>query len=184
MDGSGVSAAAKGATGVGSKKAAGSGTVAGSGLNKVGKSGKGESTFGISGVKTKGRGSGDSGYGSGGNIGGRGGTNIEAGGDEESFEGSMDREAIKRVVQRHLRQLKTCYDRVLDKDPTAEGKVVLNWTILAGGSVGTARSVSSEINSKTMLNCMNSRLRSWKFPSPPDGQIGDITYPFVFTSAK
>ena len=150
----------------------------------MGKSGKGESTFGIAGVKTKGRGSGDSGYGSGGNIGGRGGINIEAGGDEESFEGSMDREAIKRVVNRHLNQLRTCYNRVLDKDPSAEGKVVLNWTILAGGNVGSAKSVSSEINNRAMLRCMTSRLRSWKFPSPPDGQIGDITYPFVFTSAK
>ena len=183
-DGSGVSAAAKGATGIGSKKAAGSGTVVGSGLNQVGKSGKGESTFGIAGVKTRGRGSGNSGYGSGGNLGGRGGTNIEAGGAEEAFEGSIDREAIKRVVQRHLNQLRTCYKRALDKRPTAQGKVVINWTILSGGKVGRARTVSNEMNDSAMSRCMVSRLRSWRFPSPPDGQVGDITYPFVFTPAS
>ena len=184
VDGSGVSSAVRGATGIGSKKAAGSGTVIGEGLNQVGASGKGESTFGIAGVKTRGRGSGNTGYGSGGNIGGKGGTHIEAGGAEEAFEGSMDREAIKRVVQRHLKQLRACYNRVLDKNPSAQGKVVLNWTILAKGRVGKARSVNSEISNKKMLNCMTRRLKAWKFPAPPDGQVGDITYPFIFTQSK
>src|SRR5690606_14496248 len=59
--------------------------------------GTGKSTVGISGVGTQGKGSGTYGYGTGG-IGNKVSTEINVGGAEESFVGSIDREAIRRVI--------------------------------------------------------------------------------------
>ncbi len=184
VDGAGqVGGAAEQATGSGSKAAAGSGTTPGGGLSEVGKGGNGESTYGISGVQTKGRGGGNTGYGTG-DLGKKSSVSIVPGGEEEIFEGGIDREEVRRVVLRNLKQLRSCYEQVTRVDPTVGGKVVFNWTIEAGGRVGTAKVASSEIKNKKMLNCMLSRLRSWRFPEPPEGQIGDVTYPFIFAAQQ
>ncbi|HAG90695.1 MAG TPA: hypothetical protein DCL41_02420, partial [Bdellovibrionales bacterium] len=71
---------------------------------KEGASGKGESIVGISGVGTKGRGTGTTGYGSGG-IGKKGSVEIDVGGGGAGFTGSIDKEAIRRVIRDHLREI-------------------------------------------------------------------------------
>ena len=103
-----------------------------------------------------------------------------SGGAGESFEGVVDKEAIRRVIKRNVKQLRTCYERLVQRDPNNCGRVDLSWTITANGHVGTVRIVKSQIKDKRTLDCMKLRLSAWRFPDPPEGVVGDITYPFVF----
>ncbi len=178
-----VSGLSQGATGSGSTKAAGAGTDIGQGLKDLGQGGSGVSTVGISGVKTKGIGGGDSGYGLDASGSGKRSVTIEAGGGEEEFVGSIDKEAVRRVIQRGLNQIKTCYERALNRNPGLRGKVVLKWSIVERGRVRNAQVVGrrSTLKNQSVSRCMISRLRTWRFPEPPIGTYADITYPFVFT---
>lgn len=144
-------------------------------------SGKGSNTIGIAGVGTKGRGTGGTGYGTGG-IGTKGSVQINVGGQEADFTGSMDREAIRRVIREHLREIRNCYERELQRTPDLYGKVVITWDIVEGGRVSQAGVSRNEIGSAAVGECIAARLKTWKFPDPPKDQVGRVSYPFVFSS--
>ncbi len=178
-----VSGLSQEATGSGRTKAVGAGTDIGQGLKDLGKGGKGVSTVGISGVKTKGIGGGDSGYGLDASGSKKRSVTIEAGGEEEEFMGEIDKEAVRRVIKRGENQIKNCYERVLNTNPGLRGKVVLQWSIIERGRVRNAKVVrgDSTLKNQSVYRCIISRLKTWRFPEPPIGTYADIRYPFVFT---
>ncbi len=149
---------------------------------KEGASGKGESIVGIAGVGTKGRGTGTTGYGSGG-IGQKGSVEIEVGGDGAGFIGSIDKDAIRRVIREHLREIRTCYERALQRQPDLYGKIVFSWIIAEKGRVQSAKVTSNELGNAEVANCIKSKLQTWTFPEPPPNTLAEVdSYPFVFAS--
>jgi len=153
----------------------------GSKLKDTGAGGKGSATVGIAGVGTQGRGTGNTGYGSGG-IGQKGSAQINVGGQEGEFSGGMDREAIRRVIRDHIREIRNCYERELQRSPDLYGKLVLEWDIEEGGRVSRCVVKSNALGNEAVANCIASRLRQWKFPDPPKDVVGRVSYPFVFSS--
>lgn len=153
----------------------------GSKLKDTGAGGKGSSTVGISGIGTQGRGTGTTGYGTGG-IGTKGSVQINVGGQEGEFPGGMDKEAIRRVIREHIREIRSCYERELQRSPDLYGKLVLEWDIEEGGRVSRCVVKSNALNNDAVANCIASRLKTWKFPDPPKDQIGRVSFPFVFSS--
>jgi len=145
-------------------------------------SGKGSSTVGLSnGVGTQGRGSGNTGYGTGG-LGKKGSVQINVAGQEGDFSPGMDKEAIRRVIREHIREIRNCYEKELQRSPDLYGKVVLEWDIEEGGRVGRSVVKSNALGNDSVASCILSRLRQWKFPDPPKDQIGRVDFPFVFSS--
>ena len=153
----------------------------GSKIKDVG-SGKGSSTVGITGgIGTKGRGNGGTGYGTGG-LGQKGNSNIEIEGSDAEVPGGMDKEAIRRVIREHLREIRNCYNNELQRAPDLFGKVVIEWDIEDGGKVTRSAVKSNGLANNNVGNCIASHLKMWKFPDPPAGQIGRVSYPFVFSA--
>jgi hypothetical protein len=108
---------------------------------------------------------------------------ISVGGLEEgSLTGNMDREAIRRVIQEHIREIRSCYERELQRSPDLHGKLVLQWYIEEDGSVSSASPKSDDLKRPEISKCIVSRLSAWRFPNPPRGQIVQVAYPFVFSS--
>lgn len=150
-------------------------------LKDTGAGGKGSATVGISGVGTQGKGTGTFGYGTGG-IGTKGKVEIEVGGQEAEITGSIDREAIRRVVQANKKAIQFCYESALQRDRDLYGKLVLEWDIAERGRVTRAVVKSSTLGNNDVANCIIKRLKTWTFPEPPPDQIAVVAYPFVFTS--
>ncbi|NOK03210.1 MULTISPECIES: AgmX/PglI C-terminal domain-containing protein [Myxococcus] len=98
-----------------------------------------------------------------------------------STQGTVDREAVARVINSNLHEVHGCYERALLKDPGLAGKVVLEWTIGANGRVVAAKTKSSTLRNASVESCILSKLKSWTFPSPKGGVV-IITYPFLFNS--
>ncbi len=182
----GTAAEATGAVGMAENR---KGDDLGSKFKESGTSGKGIAIQGIQGVGTKGRGSGQSAYGSAEGLGDKTTVAIEPGGAEENFVGTIDRDQVRRVVRAHLNQIQACYTRELsrlDRARRAElsGKVVLRWEIVEKGAAKSVRVVSSTLNSKVVEGCMKERLATWQFPEPPRGLVGEVTYPFLLKPAN
>ena len=150
----------------------------GSQFKDTGAGGKGTATQGIAGVGRGGNGFGNKGYGTGG-LGDKTGTLVIPGGQGEEFVGSIDRDAIRRVVQSHLREVQFCYEQALVGDQSASGRVVIGWEIGAGGTVVTAHVKNAPNNLKGVAECIVTRLRAWTFPEPPGGNTPQVSYPFV-----
>jgi hypothetical protein len=150
-------------------------------LKDTGAGGKGSATVGIAGVGTQGRGTGTTGYGTGG-IGKKGSAQIHVDGQEGEFSTGMDKEAIRRVIREHLREIRSCYERELQRSPDLYGKLVLEWDIEEGGRVTRCVVKSNALGNDTVAGCISSHLKQWKFPDPPKDMVGRVSYPFVFSS--
>lgn len=174
----GMADAATGAAGSSENRA---GDNLGGKLKDTGAGGKGTATYGIAGVGTQGRGTGTTGYGTGG-LGQKGSVQINVTGQEGEFGGGMDKEAIRRVIREHLREIRNCYEQELQKSPDLYGKVVLEWDIEEEGRVSRVSTKSNALGNDRVANCIMSRLKMWKFPDPPKDQVGRVIFPFVFSS--
>ncbi len=173
------------ATGASGQNANRAGDDIGSKFKFAGAGGKGTATQGIAGLGTKGRGSGNAGYGSGiGSGSGKGNVRIDAGGVDEGWEGTIDREAVRRVIRSILNQIKSCYERQLRVNSALEGKVVIQFEIMEQGRVRTAKTKSSTLGDSSVESCVASRIKEARFPEPPTGTIAVVDYPFVFGAQK
>jgi TonB family protein len=173
----GTAASATGTAGSNSDRA---GDDIGGKFKDTGAGGKGTATVGIAGVGTKGRGTG---YGTGDGLGDKNSVAIEPGGAEEDFVGTIDREAVRRVIRSGLREIKGCYERELNKlnkTQRLEGKVIIEWTIADHGRALNAKVKSSTLGNRAVENCVRDRLANWKFPDPPAGTVAEVNYPFYF----
>jgi hypothetical protein len=149
--------------------------------------GTGEGTIGLGNLGTigKGGGGGDgSGYGRGaGGLGGRRASVPQVIPGQANVRGSLDKEIIRRIIRRHINEVKYCYEQELVKRPDLGGRVNVQFTISATGQV-----VASVLQSTTMGNvrvesCIVQAVRRWVFPKPLGGGIVIVTYPFVLTPA-
>ncbi|MDY7034067.1 MAG: AgmX/PglI C-terminal domain-containing protein [Thermodesulfobacteriota bacterium] len=93
--------------------------------------------------------------------------------------GGMSREAVKKVIDRHLDEITYCYESALIANPSIMGKVVFEWKILMSGRVGEVRIKSSSINSSEIHSCIKESIKTWQFPQPR-GQEVIVSYPFIF----
>lgn len=169
---------ATGSSGMGENRA---GDDLGSKFKDTGAGGKGTATQGIAGIGTKGRSSGMAAYGSVDGFGAKTTVNIESGGAEEDFLGTIDKEAVRRRVRHYLHEIRGCYVRelnLLEKGQKLEGKVVVSWEIIEQGVARNVRIKSSTLGNSKVENCIAQRLASWSFPEPPKGTIAEVAYPF------
>lgn len=96
-------------------------------------------------------------------------------------QGTIDKEAVAKVINSHLHEVSSCYERALLKTPGLAGKIVLEWQITTSGAVGFAKTKSSSMQSPAVESCILASLKTWRFP-PAKGAGVLITYPFMFNS--
>jgi TonB family protein len=96
--------------------------------------------------------------------------------------GQLGRESIQRVVQRHLREVKYCYETGLKRHPRLAGRLKVRFTINPKGRVVSSERLSSTLGNATVESCVLKATRRWVFPAPADGKPLKVVYPFVFSS--
>lgn len=160
----------------------------GLGLSGSGRGGGGvsERGIGMANVGTAGRGGGGrggSGYGKGaGDLGDRKSKIPQVVPGKPLVTGSLDKEIIRRVIRKHRREIKFCYEQQLQKNKALAGQVTMNFTISATGNVIAAKTKKSTLNNTAVESCMASKIRRWVFPEPKGGGIVIVNYPFNFSS--
>lgn len=182
-DALGMAGAATGSSGFNENRA---GDDLGSKFKDTGAGGKGTATQGIAGVGSKGRGSGMSAYGADSGFGDKASVSVDPGGAEAEFVGTIDREAVRRVVRSGIQAFKGCYERELKRDSKLEGKVTIAWEIREKGMPANARVVSDKttLGNKAVEECVKARMLALRFPEPPPGTVAEVQYPFYFTAQK
>lgn len=177
---------ATGSSGMGENRA---GDDLGSRFKEVGRGGQGVSTQGIADIGIKGRSTGQGMKGTTFGIGDRDAVKIEAGGREENFVGTINKEHVRRVVRAGIPAMRGCYDGITATMSSVErrqfvGKVVLTWDIVAKGRAENVRVRSSTINNDELETCIKNRLAGWTFPEPPGDLTAEVSYPFIFKPAE
>jgi TonB family protein len=162
----------------------------GLGLRGTGRGGggMGQGTIGMGNFGTigrgGGRGAGEGGYGRGvGGFRGRsaGVPQVRSGGAE--VRGSLSKEVIRRVVRRHINEVKFCYEQQLNARPDLQGRVTTRFVISPTGSVQSAMVANSSLRNEAVESCIVRAVRRWTFPAPDGGGVVVVNYPFLLDAA-
>lgn len=160
----------------------------GLGLRGTGRGGggTGEGTIGLGNLGTIGHGAGTgsgSGYGAGaGGFRGRSSSVPRISTGEADVRGSLSREVIRRVIRRHINEVRFCYEQELAQRPDLAGRVTVSFIISATGSVQTASVANTTLNNSRVEECISQAVRRWTFPAPDGGGAVLVNYPFVLDS--
>jgi len=100
-------------------------------------------------------------------------------GSEGSSKPSRSYEEISLVFDKNKGAIYSLYSRALRKDPTLQGKVVLEITIAASGRVISCKVISSELNDKRLERKLVSRVKLLNFGAR-DVEVMVVTYPIDF----
>jgi hypothetical protein len=95
--------------------------------------------------------------------------------------GNLDRSLIDEVIQRHMNQIRYCYQRELTRNNTLAGKITIKLTIAKDGTVASARTKSTSMNDAALESCIEGRFMKMQFPKPKNGGIVIVAYPFLFS---
>ncbi len=98
-------------------------------------------------------------------------------------DGALDSDAVARVVRARMRMVEDCYQRELKRNPKLAGKIEIEFTIGADGTVTQARIASNRMGVDDVAVCVVSRIQRWKFPKPSGGSV-TVTFPFIFTPSE
>jgi hypothetical protein len=97
--------------------------------------------------------------------------------------GNLDKEIIRRIVRRHINEVKYCYDQALVRQPKLEGRMVAQFTIAGNGQVIASVRQSSTLASPQVEMCVVNAIKRWEFPAPHGGGLAIVSYPFTFAPA-
>lgn len=89
-------------------------------------------------------------------------------------------EEIELVFQKNKGRIFSIYNRALRKDPSLQGKIVLELTISPSGKVTKVRIVSSELNNPELENKLKARVKGFRFKSRPNVGTLVVKYPIDF----
>jgi outer membrane biosynthesis protein TonB len=91
----------------------------------------------------------------------------------------IEEDNVRFVVQHHLPQVQSCYERALKQDSRLEGVIELQFTLQPDGSATAAKAVANSTGNEGLASCLSHLVESWQFPRPADGPL-DFVYPFAF----
>ncbi len=97
--------------------------------------------------------------------------------------GSLAKGVIRRIINRHLNEIRFCYEQALTRRPDVQGRVAVKFIIAPTGAVQTAIKASSTVGNPQLEGCIVNAVRRWNFPAPEGGGIVAVTYPFLLQIA-
>ena len=120
------------------------------------------------------------GPGFGGGAGGHGRANVEVPAGDPVVSGGLTPQEIQAVIRANLNQIRHCYEQLLQRSPSASGKIGVKFVVGISGRVDAANISDSTISDAVMQGCVTGKIKRWAFPSPRGGQPVTVSYPFVF----
>lgn len=156
-------------------------TLGGAGLVKS-SIGVGGDTGGAGYGTKPGQGGGRPGQGTSGAGGGSTGHKISLS-EEPLVQGGLTKDQIAAVMERHKSEVVFCYEKELQVNTRASGRISLAFTISGKGNVSQARIDDSSVNSTTIESCILKKLRTWGFPKPIGGVNVSVVFPILLQRA-
>ena len=94
-------------------------------------------------------------------------------------QGCLSKSIIRRIVRRHLNEVKYCYTRELQMKRDLYGRLVVKFTIASTGQVVASTIQQSTLNNGNVETCVAKAVRRWLFPKPEACGLVVVSYPFV-----
>ena len=96
--------------------------------------------------------------------------------------GCLSKSIIRRIVRRHLNEVRYCYTRELQTKRDLYGRLVVKFSIASTGQVVSSSVQRSTLNNGNVEGCIATAVRRWLFPKPEACGLVVVSYPFVLRS--
>lgn len=92
------------------------------------------------------------------------------------------KEDVMAIIQAHRPEARACYDNGVKTHPGIAGKLDITWKIDVKGNVTEVGvdATKSDIHEPSVIQCVQSVIRSIKFAESPRGMESTMHYPFDF----
>ena len=97
--------------------------------------------------------------------------------------GDIDKEIIRRIIRRHVGDVRGCYEPELAKTPQLGGRILVQFTIAAKGDVTSSSLAGSTMHAPLVESCIVKAVQTWQFPALLHGGTMNVTYPFTLSPA-
>jgi TonB family protein len=101
-------------------------------------------------------------------------------GEDIGGSGDFDAKLVTAEVKKRLRAIQICYEQQLRRNPSLQGKVVVQFTIEESGTVSKASATQNTTNDPAVAACVVETVKRFRFNPGPDGGSVTYSYPFVF----
>jgi len=101
----------------------------------------------------------------------------------EAAKGARNDESLRKVLGENMGRLQYLYNKYLKTNPEIGGKVEVEVTINADGTVGNIVALSSEIAVEDFKREIINAIRRWKYEAITQGQV-KVVYPIIFVKAN
>lgn len=95
----------------------------------------------------------------------------------------LSREVVRRVVRRHINEVRFCYQQQLTQNPQLSGSVMVRAVVGPDGAVQSATIATSSLANRAVEDCIAQAFRRWTFPQPQDEAVVNISYPLLLSMA-
>jgi hypothetical protein len=96
--------------------------------------------------------------------------------------GSVSKAAIRDVIDSHIGEVRSCYERTVLAYANRSARVVVKFALNSAGGVFAIQVLAGDSPLHNLHCCMLRAIARWQFPAPDGGGIVIVTYPFVFQS--
>ncbi len=100
---------------------------------------------------------------------------------QPDLHGSLSKETIRRHINRHIAEVRFCYESQLNARPDLQGRVAIKFVISPSGTVMSAGVAQSDVGSDRVEKCIADTVRRIDFPAPEGGGLVIVTYPFLLS---
>jgi len=96
--------------------------------------------------------------------------------------GHLNQKVVAAVIEANVGGIKSCFERRLREVPDLSGRVFVEFTIAADGTIASVQVLENTTGDATLGDCLSRQVERLRFP-PPEG--GDVTFvfPFIFEQA-
>ncbi len=95
-------------------------------------------------------------------------------------QGKLSKKVVRRILRRHLGEMKYCHARALKRDPDLHGRIAVKFTIASTGQVIIAKIESTSLNRRDVHSCVTRGIKRWLFPPPKENGIVIVSSTFEF----
>lgn len=104
-------------------------------------------------------------------------------GDTSNLPGTLSQGQISRVIRRHSRSLKSCYERQLKKDDSLQSsRATLSFAIKPSGGTTRVRLREKRYDGTYLQDCIVRVVHRWKFPKFRGKDI-PVDFPLIFQAS-
>ena len=96
----------------------------------------------------------------------------------------IEKQDLDRVVKQRMGEIRGCFQRASQNDPSLAGEVVVRFQVTTSGAIGSATIKRSSLNNSVVEACIREQFLKMVFPRPPGNKPIQATYPVVFAPSR